>query len=138
MIVQDIMTHNPKYVETSTSIRHAIGVMQEFDIRHLPVLDGGELVGIISDRDLRGVILGSDGTVGNLDAKVSQIMQTNPITVDQDADTSEAIELIVENKIGALPVVDAHNGKLKGILSYIDILRVISISEDDEIKLNSN
>ena len=137
MIVQEIMTQNPRHVETTSSIRRAISLMQEFDIRHLPVLEEGELVGIISDRDLRGVILNNDGTSDYLDTKVSLIMQANPVTVDQDADASEAIELIVENKIGALPVVDSHTGKLKGILSYIDILQAISTTDDDEMKLSS-
>lgn len=144
MIVQDIMTRNPKYIEIDTSIRDAIQIMQEFDIRHLPVLEAGELVGILSDRDIRGLVLsvGSSNDapsrmLQNLDIKVSQVMQSNPITVELDSDLSDAIELMVENKIGALPVIDAHDSKLQGILSYIDILKSITTTEDDRIQLSS-
>ncbi len=129
MLVKDIMSRKPVCAEVTSSIRQAIYTLQDLDIRHLPVTDNGRFVGIVSDRDVRSVFPSLEERLEHphrstqkLDAPVSEIMQADPETLSNDAHVSEAIDLIVEHKIGAVPVVDEHSGKLVGIVSYIDIL----------------
>jgi acetoin utilization protein AcuB len=83
-------------------------------IRHLPVMDGGRLVGIISDRDVRGVLIPQRGNGGK---KSNQTFY-----LPRDVKVEEAARLLVTHKIGCLPVVD--KGKVVGIITDTDILWV--------------
>lgn len=132
MLIRDIMTRDPVCVSEETKAREAIELLDSMDIRHLPVKNDGELKGIISDRDLRSLsvaeIANSIQTRGKinlaaiLDQPVSNFMSADVQTVGPEADISEAIDIMLYFRIGAVPVVD--NGKdLVGIVSYIDILR---------------
>ncbi|MGR8930452.1 MAG: CBS domain-containing protein, partial [Gammaproteobacteria bacterium] len=107
-------------------------------IRHLPVVEKGKLVGIVSDRDLYkalGPKSNSNAVEANKDntqlyvvsQRVAHIMHRGVFTVAPDAMLSEAANLLVEHRIGALPVVE--NNKLVGILSATDILRVFAKTE---------
>lgn len=127
----DIMTANPEYVESTASIREAINRLYELDARHLPVTDGsGELVGLLSDRDLREYEQPLDmqyedpvETDERDERPVSNIMRGDVIYADPEDDVAELIDLIIEHKIGAIPIVDSIDGNLVGIVSYVDILR---------------
>ncbi|WP_437599164.1 CBS domain-containing protein [Sorangium sp. So ce590] len=133
----ELMTENPRTVRVDDPIAEAVDVLQTTDFRHLPVLDEqGELVGMLSDRDLRGLQLPYSANAAVVDAgqqktgvpvstmPVSTIMSGNVVSVGPDADMTELMELMLEHKIGALPVVDAE-GALLGIVSYVDIFRRI-------------
>ncbi|WP_437646556.1 CBS domain-containing protein [Sorangium sp. So ce362] len=133
----ELMTENPRTVRVDDPIAEAVDVLQTTDFRHLPVLDEqGELVGMLSDRDLRGLQLPYSANPAVVDAArqktgvpastmpVSTIMSGNVVSVGPDADMTELMELMLEHKIGALPVVDAE-GALLGIVSYVDIFRRI-------------
>ena len=126
----ELMTENPRTVRVDDSVGEAVEVLQTTDFRHLPVVDEqGELVGMLSDRDLRALELpySQDAeTVGAVLLKarvpVSRMMSSSVVSVGPDADVSELMELMLENKIGALPVVDGE-GALLGIISYMDVFR---------------
>ncbi len=133
----ELMTENPRTVRVDDPIGEAVDVLQTTDFRHLPVLDEqGELVGMLSDRDLRGLQLPYSANTAVVEAgrqktgvpvstmPVSTIMSGNVVSVGPDADMTELMELMLEHKIGALPVVDAE-GALLGIVSYVDIFRRI-------------
>ena len=126
MLARDIMTTSPICVTIRTRLGEAIGVMHENDVRHLPVLDGERLVGILSDRDLRALwdpaldVRIGDGRV--YDRRVSDFMSSDTITVAEEDDIDTVIEAFIDHKIGAVPVVDAEGG-LVGIISYLDILQ---------------
>jgi acetoin utilization protein AcuB len=101
------------------------------NIRHLPVMEGGRLVGIISDRDVRGALIpqrGNGGSKSNQtfylprDVKVEEAMSAEPLWVKPGSDIEEAARLLVTHKIGCLPVVD--KGKVVGIITDTDILWV--------------
>lgn len=134
LIARDIMTATPVTVDTTATVRRAVELLQLFDIRHLPVVnDESELVGMISDRDLRALSiryfvgpehLGDLRTA--LNAPVATLMSGEVLSVDANADASEVVDLMLENKIGAVPVTDAE-GMLVGIISYIDVLRAVPI-----------
>lgn len=130
MIVQEIMSANPVTVEVTDTIQDAIDVLNDLDIRHLPVVDSGVLVGMISDRDLREFALPEMVRFSNPEkaAKrcarpVSEIMHSDVITVGSEDDIGDVAEIMIDHKIGAVPVCDKIDGRLVGIVSYIDVLR---------------
>lgn len=130
----DLMTKAPVTVRVTATVRKAVELLQTMDVRHLPVVDdGGTLVGMISDRDLRAVsvpCLVPDEYVANLEvalaARVSTLMSGDVVSVDTEADAAEVIDLMLDHKVGALPVIDA-DGSLVGIISYVDVLRKLSL-----------
>ena len=130
MIAQDIMTENPVTIRATNTVADTCEVLQDMEIRHLPVVQGTELVGIISDRDLRSVHmprLVDEETLQNAKeryhAPISSLMSPDVVRVFPDSNVEEIIELMLEHKVGAVPVVDAGTGDLLGIVSYVDILR---------------
>ncbi len=130
MLAKDIMTENPVTATELMAVTEALGLLYELDVRHLPVVRGRELVGIISDRDLRrfteadedlaieAVEAASSSTVGNF-------MNTSPVKVDPETNLREVVELMLLHRVGAIPVADLDTGDLLGIVSYVDLLRVL-------------
>ncbi len=130
LTARDLMTESPHVVDATSTLRTAIEKLASLDIRHLPVGDtDGALVGMLSDRDLRAYAA-PFFSGATLDASVSSIMTTDVISVDLEADAAEIVDLMLDYKIGAVPVVDADK-TLVGIVSYIDLLRALSFEEDD-------
>ena len=122
------MKRNPVFVDEADSMKKAMDLLKEHEIRHLPVLkDGEKLVGILSERDIKqaspspATALEIREIYYLLDkVKVKQIMTRRPYTVSSSAPIEEAALIIREKKIGCLPVVD--EGKLVGILTETDII----------------
>ncbi len=132
LIARDLMTDAPATVTPATTLRRAVEILQTLDIRHLPVVnEDGELIGMLSDRDLRALsipyFMGSD-CVGSkaLDGRVSSIMSGDTLSVDAETDIAAVVDLMLENTIGAVPVT-GEDGALVGIVSYIDILRNVPL-----------
>jgi len=137
MTARDLMTEAPTTVGPTATVRRAVEILQTMDIRHLPVVnEDGELVGMLSDRDLRALsipyFVGPEH-VGNLrtalDAGVASFMNSDVLSVEADADAAEVVDLMLDNKVGAVPVTDA-DGALVGIISYIDVLRAIPLDAE--------
>ncbi len=127
MKVVDIMTRDPLTVTPTETIGQADELMNTNKIRQLPVVQGKDLVGIVTDRDIRSFLSGSllEGVEAReeaLNTKVREIMTTEPMSVSSDDDLQEAIELMIDEKIGGIPVVDEAEG-LVGIVTYVDVLR---------------
>ena len=129
---RDLMTPDPIVVRETATVSEAVRIFQALEIRHLPVVNvRHELVGMLSDRDLRAFTIPDmiDGEwVGTihlaLEARVATLMSSDPLSVPLEADAAEIIDLMLDNKIGAVPVVDA-DGRIVGIVSYVDLLRVL-------------
>ncbi|MBI2388442.1 MAG: CBS domain-containing protein [Deltaproteobacteria bacterium] len=120
MIAADVMTNDPRTVRVNDSIGEAWQVFRELDIRHVPVVnDDGDLVGILSDRDLSGRTRESL-PVSTL--RVADVMSGSVVAVNPQTDLREVIEALLEHRIGAIPVVDGES-KVVGIISYVDVLR---------------
>jgi acetoin utilization protein AcuB len=103
--------------------------MERESIRHIPVTERGQVVGIVSDRDLRLYMpeqFLSRGETAVEHARkqqtLKQVMQSKPFSVDPSTEVDEAIDILLENRIGALLVVDS-NEQLRGIMTYEDVLR---------------
>jgi acetoin utilization protein AcuB len=116
MQVKNQMSRKVVTIPPNTSILRAIEIMREKSIRHLPVVKEGELVGLVTEGDLRQASLLS------LVDKVSidDVMIKKPVTVSPEASIEEAARLVYRHKIGGLPVVAGR--KLVGILTIVDIL----------------
>lgn len=127
-VVRDLMTPKPKTLGRNDVLSIADQVMEMDRIRHLPVLDeAGKLAGILSQRDLyfnalvRALGYGSfakEKMLGGL--RVKECMTEDVRVIAPGAAVSEAAALLVEHKIGCLPVVE--NGRLVGILTETDVV----------------
>jgi CBS domain-containing protein len=129
MNAADIMTKNPISVSPKATLGAVLEIMRDEEIRHVTVVEGGELKGVLSDRDVRRFqvdAIQGDGaeSARRLRMPVSEMMTGDPLSVGPESDVTEIIDLLLENKIGAVPVVDDTDGLLVGIVSYVDVLRV--------------
>ncbi len=132
MRVSDAMTRSPIAVPEDASVRSALALLETMEIRHLPVVDHhGGLVGLVSERDLHSFYAPRRELAGdwaakareNLDLPVSRIMVTRPAVVEDGAPLEKAVEIILGEKVSAVPVV--HGGKLVGIVSFVDLLGLL-------------
>ena len=130
MLAKDIMTENPVTATELMSVAEALGLLYELDVRHLPVVLGRELVGIVSDRDLSSFTEADEDDVINAvesarAENVGHFMNTSPVKVDPETNIRDVIELMLLHRVGAIPVADLDTGDLLGIVSYVDLLRVL-------------
>ena len=130
MEASEIMERKVISLGGTSSLMDAAGLMHEHNIRHLPIVEHNEVVGILSERDLRGFLeeiyessQETDEGVRRKNISIREVMQGKPLTVDASADIVDVIDLMLENKVGAIVVAD-ELGQLKGIISYEDILKV--------------
>lgn len=131
MFVSRSMTRGVVTIGPDATVFQAQEFMAQHKIRHLPVVvEGDKLVGIISDRDIRSALpfeyfkagIGPEEKAKLQDLRVKDIMTRNLITISPAYTIQDALMLIQNAKVGALPVVD-EAGRLKGILSVRDLLR---------------
>jgi acetoin utilization protein AcuB len=131
----DVMTRRPAVLEENATVRDAVELLQRVDVRHVPVVsETREVIGMVSDRDLRGLPLvnvTADLPPLPPEAPIGQVMSSDVITVQPETDLREVIDLLLDHKIGAVPVVDAEGG-LVGIVSYVDLLRVLDLVQELE------
>ena len=134
--VADIMSTVPITVSPSESIEQADELMVTNNIRQLPVVKKNELIGIITDRDIRSFLSNSlastDSRDRALNTPVQEVMTTEPISVAPDDELEEVVELLIDEKFGAVPVVDEAEG-IMGIVSYVDVLRCFLNTLQDEV-----
>lgn len=109
------------------TVGQADELMTQNRFRQIPIVVKKELVGIVTDRDVRSFLSGS--LLANphdrdraFNTPIQEIMTTDPITVSPDDDLQEILEVLIEEKIGGVPVVDETEG-LVGIVTYVDLLR---------------
>lgn len=128
MKVKNWITKEVIAVSPEMSVKEAFGLMKSLGIRHLPVTKEGRLKGIVTDRDLRRPKLSEVFKTWhelyriNDEIQVEDIMVSPVITVGEEASIQEAARLMVEKRIGALPVIDSKE-KMVGIITESDILR---------------
>jgi acetoin utilization protein AcuB len=120
-VVRQYMTPAPHTIGPTASLTAARRVMQEHHIRHLPVLEGGRVVGLLSERDLLLVetVLGVNPT----EVHVEESMAQEVFTVDPDAPVGEVVEQMIAHKFGSAVV--CRDDRVVGVFTTIDALRAL-------------
>ena len=128
--VADIMTANVVTIGPQNSVATAIRLMRQGQLRRLPVVEDGHLVGMVTSGDLRRITgLSSilrDPSQDNFlwhHIPVANVMSRDPVTLVSETPISEAARLLVERKIGGVPIVD--DGRLVGIVTTSDLLETL-------------
>ena len=116
MLVRRRMTRDVVTVPSTATVADALDMLNAHTIRHLPVVDEGRVVGILSDRDLRLAMTGRPD-----ETSVADVLTPDPITVSSGDTVERAARILVEHNVGSVPVVD--DGALVGIVTASDLLR---------------
>jgi acetoin utilization protein AcuB len=116
MKTSQAMTRDIVVVSPAVGVRAARRLMQSMNIRHLPVVADGSLIGIVSDRDLFEYGPCEPGTCG-------QVMTSPPLTCSPDTPVSQLAAMMVEHSIDSIPVV--QDGKLVGLVTSYDLLELL-------------
>lgn len=131
MKVRDLMATEVKTVERNDELFLADDIMTMERIRHLPVLEEGRLVGVLTQRDLFHAALSNAMGFGQkaqkdflVTVRVKEVMTDEVITIGPDADVREAARTMLERKIGCLPVAEGR--KLVGLVTESDLLRALA------------
>jgi acetoin utilization protein AcuB len=130
MLVRERMSRNPVLCAPDLSVNEAFDLMKKERIRRMPVVDkAGKLVGIVSDKDLLRVSPSPATTLSAYEipyllskVKVGDVMTKTVITVSEDTPIEDAARIMVDNKIGGLPVVN-ENDAVMGIITETDIFK---------------
>ena len=99
---RDLMTPNPHTIGASQLVAEAAKRMRRAHVRHLPVLEGAQLVGLLSERDVRLV----DTLAAGKDCAVSEVMTPEPFVVEAGADLKQVVETMATRKLGSAIVVE--------------------------------
>jgi CBS domain-containing protein len=129
--VRDIMISEVTTLNRNDSLQLVKDIMSLGRVRHFPVIDDGKVVGVVSQRDLYKASLGSVMKYGEKAQRaflegiaVKEVMTDPPITIAPHATVQEAARLMMEKKIGCLPVLEGP--KLVGIVTETDMLKLVA------------
>ncbi len=129
-MVKDWMTPDPVTIDPHTTLPEANRLMKECNIRRLPVVEKGILVGIVTLGDIREASPSNATALSIYELNyllarltVGEIMSKDPISIAPDTSIEAAAKLMLEHKIGCLPVI--ADGKLIGIITESDIFRLL-------------
>jgi len=132
----DVMTANPITIPATATLEEATRVMIHLAMRHLLVVDDdGRLLGIVSDRDLRGPTRARTAPPAP-STPIADLMTRAVITASPDEDIHAIAKLMLARSIGAVPIVDRADHPI-GIISYVDVLRRIVADRDPEDALDA-
>jgi acetoin utilization protein AcuB len=136
--VSDCMSIDPVTVGPKDSLQNVINLLRRRDIRSVPVIQNGRLIGIVTDRDVRKVapaypLFRADAEIRHYTERltVTAALTADSITIVADAPLVDAAKVLETYRISSLPVVD-RGGTLVGMLSVTDLLRVF-VERNDEI-----
>jgi len=118
--VRDAMTSDPCAIDAGKDVSYAAKMMRDEDVGIAPIVEGDQLVGVLTDRDIaiKVVAEGKDPTA----VHVREIASTRLVTVDPSQDLDEAMRLMARHQVRRLPVVE-EDGKLVGVLAQADVAR---------------
>ncbi len=129
-LVRDYMTTDPQALEASQSLLDTALLLRTAGLRHIPILENGKLVGILSDRDMARATPSMLKPLPQQEynqifeeTRVERIMTHDPKSTRPDAPLAEAAAQFSDNHVGCLPVLE--EGRLVGILTISDLIRVL-------------
>src|SRR5436190_10535196 len=116
--IREVMPQNPSSVAADRPVAEAARTMRDEDTGFVPVVDGGRVVGALTDRDIaiRVVAEGRDPQ----STSVREIASTELVTLDPQQDLDEALRLMAQNQVRRLPVVE-EDGRLVGVVAQADV-----------------
>ncbi len=127
MFVRDIMTTDIITLREDEALLDATLILARGGFRHIPIMSGSELVGIVTERDVKhytpSILSGIPPEEYNRlmeTTPLSKIMRRNPVTIEPSKTVYEACQMLYDHRIGCLPVVES--GELKGIITTTDML----------------
>jgi acetoin utilization protein AcuB len=130
MLVRDIMTTDLTTLREDEVLLDATMLFASASVRHIPIVDGQQLVGIVTERDVKhytpSILSGISADEYNRlmeTTPLSKIMIRNPLTIGPDKPAYEAAQLLYDHRVGCLPVVEG--GELKGIITTMDMLNLL-------------
>jgi len=136
MKVEDLMTREVVTLTEEQYLRDAIAVLQRHRIRHVPVVSGEKVIGILTDRDVKRA---SPSALSGIDqsqydrvlttTRVGQVMTRDPFTVTPSTPIKDAVKVLIDRKYSALPVVE--HDRLVGIITGTDMLRLFYDTLDE-------
>ena len=128
MKAKEWMTLDPKTIDENDFVKTAVMLILENRIRHLPVVRGESLVGIVSDRDLKrampSVVAGATAEEYQAfmeETSIEQLMTASPITCAPDTDLVDLVREFCQHKVGAIPVVEGE--RVVGIVTQTDMMQ---------------
>lgn len=128
--VSELMTADPVYAEPDNSFSQARDLFMKFNLHHLPIVESGNLIGIISSNDITRAYISageagksSDDATMNAGFPLTSVMTKNPVHISPTTSLGQAVKIFKSNHFQALPVVEL--GKLKGIITLKDIVKHI-------------
>ncbi len=132
MNVKEIMTTTLVTASVNDTVGHALRLLEDQEVRHLPIVDGKRLVGVVSDRDLREYrlpLLVELNEPKRADAMLKtplfQMMKETVVALETHETLVQAIDLLLQHGIGAAPVLERDSDDIVGIVSYVDVLRAL-------------
>lgn len=130
MDVTELMSRSVVVTTPEESIGRALYLLEDSGVRHLPVVTGGRVVGMLSDRDVHEYRLPSLERIDNqelademLARPVEHVMSRSFVSIGHRDSVATAIDAMLEHGVSAVPVLDRETGELRGMLSYVDVLR---------------
>lgn len=134
--VRDRMSRSPVTISSEESLQSAMELLHKHNIRELPVVEHGDLIGIVTDRDLREIapsypVFRDQAEIRYYlqNLKVAKAMTVDPLKISPESPLLEAAKVLHTYRIGALPVVE--NGRLVGIISVTDLLKAFIEQNQD-------
>jgi CBS domain-containing protein len=124
--IRDAMTSNPCAIDADKSVAYAAKMMRDEDVGFAPIVEGGRLVGAVTDRDIVIKVVG-EGKDPEA-TTVREVASTDLVTVDPDQDLDDALQLMARNQVRRLPVV-GQGGELVGVLAQADVAQEADASE---------
>ncbi len=128
--VRDYMTSEPQTLDIQSTLLDAVLMMRRSELRHIPILEGGRLVGILTDRDVARfapsilvTLSPQDYNRVFEDTSVARVMTRHLVSTTPEARLAEAVDLIYTQKLGCLPVLEGE--RLVGIITVVDMLRAL-------------
>ena len=127
--VSQAMTASPRSIDRTESVVQAARLMASEDVGSLPVVEGDQLVGVVTDRDLVLQVLAKD--LDPTKVTISEVASENPVVAKPDEPLDAALQRMAQEQVRRLPVVD--DGRLVGILAQADVAREAQAASTGEM-----
>ena len=128
--VRELMTTNPRSLESGSSVIEAARIMRDEDAGIVPIVEGEKLIGTVTDRDIAIRVVAEGKSPESI--TVGEIASRELVTIDPEQELDEALRLMARHQVRRLPVVE-EDGKLVGIVAQADVARNASDQQTGDL-----